>query len=61
MKLAYLLCWSTCFSDKVGWQVPRECLLVLGCNSWISLEKKPVMHKRWGREGKESAGDLLQN
>lgn len=42
MKLAYLLCWSTCFSDRLGWQVPRECLLVLGWNSWVSLEEKNV-------------------
>lgn len=30
MKLAYLFCWPTCFSDRVGWWIPRDYLLEPG-------------------------------
>jgi hypothetical protein len=30
MKLAFLLLWPPCFFGRLGWLVPRECLLALG-------------------------------
>lgn len=33
LKLPYLLCLSSCFSDRLGWQVPRENMWQLGAGT----------------------------
>lgn len=30
LKLVYLLSWPTCFSGRLDWQIPRECMLSFG-------------------------------
>ena len=36
-KISYLLHWLACFSVRLVWQVPRECLLELGVQTmgWV--------------------------
>lgn len=34
LKLIYLLSWLSCFSGRLAWWLPRECLLVLGGWKW---------------------------
>lgn len=65
LKIACLLCWPTCFSDKLGWQIPRKCLLewVLGQlgKKGRSLEKIYVVCWRWEMGGvirRESVPEL---
>lgn len=30
LKFGYILSWPTCFSGRIGWWAPGECLLELG-------------------------------
>lgn len=34
LKLTYLLSWLSCFSGRLAWWLPRECLLMLGGWKW---------------------------
>lgn len=59
LRLAYLLCWLTFFSDRLDWEVSRECLLESGTRKSVWLRRKvkgEVLHgslemgsQRWGR------------
>lgn len=55
LKLTYLLPWPTCFSDRLGWQLPRVSLLELGLglqDEWGGEQEKIcVMCWRWGQRG----------
>jgi hypothetical protein len=67
LKLAYLLCWPTCFCGSLGWQFLRECLLELA--SWdnrMSWEEGWRGRSGWAigegvrKEGEAMASGLLK-
>lgn len=67
LKLAHLLLWPACFSDRLGWWVSRESLLVGGWDNRMSRRKAgkedlcdqlEMGAKRRGSQGRWSATEM---